>query len=93
MLNLYSFYSVEISISKIRMFFISVRVFYGYPKTESTVTLFCHPNGTGSQIIQAVVKCLKSLPILVTTGQSQASMASGTWVVHAGGSDYVKFDH
>jgi len=47
------------------------------------------------KLIQAVVKCLKSLPILVTTLVNLK--ATEAWLaehgfVHAGGNDYVKYD-
>ena len=64
-------------------------------KTESIVTLFCHPNGTGSQINTSSGEVFKEF---TDSSDYQANLkAAEAWLaehgfVHAGGSDYVKCD-
>ena len=64
-------------------------------KTESIVTLFCHPNGTGSQLNTSGGEVFKEF---TDSSDYQSNLkAAEAWLaehgfVHAGGSDYVKYD-
>jgi hypothetical protein len=64
-------------------------------RTESTVTLFCHANRTGSQINTSSGQVLKEF---TDYGDYQLNLkAAEAWLaehgfVHAGGSDFVKYE-
>jgi len=64
-------------------------------KTESTVTLVCHANGTGSQVNTSSGEVLKEF---TDSDDYQINFqASEAWLsehgfVHSGGTDYVKYD-
>ncbi len=64
-------------------------------KTESIVTLSRHPNGTGSQVNTSSGEVFKEF---TDSNDYQVNFkAAGAWLaehgfVHAGGSDYAKYD-
>ena len=64
-------------------------------RTESIVTLFCHTDGTGSQVNASSGQVLKEF---TDSSDYQVNLkAAEAWLaehgfVHAGGSDYVKYD-
>ena len=64
-------------------------------RAESTVTLFCHANGTGSQVNTSSGQVLKEF---TDFDDYQLNLkAAEAWLaehgfVHASGSDYVKYE-